>query len=476
VKTQSVTGTSVSLGVAPYGIETAAGQAIFAGTGITPVTAPAGVPTGGISGFYSLAFHSADLIDKSTGALRPTLASDLASPSTLPTLLNTLHALVAVPDAAAVPACGPGYPAGAKCAKLVVVGHGINGSNSTVFALASALASQGFIVAGIDYPLHGERNWCGVDADCVKLSDGTEGSCDKTGAFASSAGQGDPVRPGVCGGVGAEASVPKTAGSRYLISANFFRTRDTFRQNIFDVSALTLAMARPPAPYPQPPGSPLAAVLPPGVIVDPAAIYYEGVSWGSINGTSVVATNPRITRAALSVGGGTIVDVFTTSPSFQGGVDALFPALIAGFSRAKVTPGNPAFDPVIAAKYLQLLQVAKWILDPGDPINYAQHLTNGASTLPNLLAAADGSVAQSPKAVFAQIALNDDVVPNPTNYLLDLLIGGPTTLYETNATPPGAAPHGMIGFTAQVQLDAALYLVDPVNNIPPAVQALASFP
>ena len=464
VTTQSVTGTSLKLAAAPYSIEATAGAAIFAGTGLVPLTPPAGVPTAGVQGFYSLAFNSADLIDKSTGALRPTLAADLASPATLPTLLTTLHAVVAVPDPAAVPPCpGPPYPAGARCAKLVVVGHGLNGSSSTVFALASALASQGFLVAGIDYPLHGERNWCAADADCT--TDGTaNGTCDKAGAFAASAGQGDPVRPGVCD----NGSVPRPAGSRYFVSANFFRTRDTFRQNVFDVSALTLAAARPPT-MPAPAGNPLTSLLTPlGVVVDPSAIYYEGISLGSLDGTSVVATNPRISRASLSVGGGPIVDVFTTSPSFQAGVDALFPALLPGFTRAKVTPGDPAFDPVMAAKYLQLLQVAKWILDPGDPINYAGHLRG--APMPNLLASPDGSVAQDPKDVFAQIAYQDTVVPNPTNDLLDMLIGGATTLY-TDAVG-GPAPHAMLALSPQVQLDAALYLVDPAN-VPPATRAVA---
>lgn len=487
VLTQSVTGTSLSLSAAPYSIETGAGAAIFAGTGIAPLTPPAGTPTTGVNGFWSLAFNSADIIDKSTGALRPTLKSDLGNPAVVPTLLHTLHAVVAVPEAANVPACGAGFPPGALCAKLVIVGHGINGNNFTTFALASALASQGFIVAGIDFPLHGERNWCRADADCT--TDGTtgNGTCDKTGAFTTagsindfslSAGQGDcgsnapaspectALRPGIC----ANGSVPlETAAvhdSRYLISSNFFRTRDSFRQNLLDVSALTLALARPPPPFPQPAGNPLSAVLPAGVIVDPTAIYYEGISWGSFGGASVMATMPRITRAVLSVGGATIVDTFTTSPTFVPMVDALFPTIIPGWTRAKVTPGDPGFDPATFAAYTQVLQVAKWILDPGEPANYAQHIRT--SPLPNLLAAADGSVAQPAKDVLAQIALGDVVVPNANNLLLDLLIGGPTTTYSDSNPAGGPAPHGMLGTTAQVQLDAALYLVDPVANVPAA--------
>jgi hypothetical protein len=477
ISTQSVTGTSLGLASAPFSVEAGAGAAIFAGTGIAPAPTPPGVPTGGIQGFYSLTFNTADLIDKATGALRPTLQSDLASPTVFPTLVKPLHALVAVPDPAAVPLCPGAYglPAGTRCAKLVVVGHGLNGDKTTTYALASALASQGFIVAGIDFPLHGERNWCGADADCT--TDGTaNGFCDKTAQyttagsiddFSSSAGQGDANRPGIC----ANGSVPRPAGSRYLIGSNFFRTRDTFRQTAFDMTALGLAMARPPT-VPQPAGNPLSAVLTPlGMVVDPATILYEGISWGAFNGASIMATNPRFSRGVLSVGGGTIVDVFSTSPSFQPGLDALMATLIPGYSRAAVTPGDPAFNPAVYAQYNQLLQVAKWILDPADPINYAQRIRT--SPLPNLLANPSGTVAQVPKEVFTQVAQGDTVVPNPTNFLLDVLIDGVNTLYTDDDPAGGPAPHGMLATSAQVQIDAALYLVDPAAISLPATKAVA---
>ena len=485
VTTQSVTGTSLSLSAAPYSIEAGAGAAIFAGTGIAPLTPPAGIPTAGVAGFYSLAFNSADITDKATGALRPTLASDLANPATVPTLLTSLHAVVAIPEAASVPDCGAGFPAGAKCARLVLVGHGLLGDKDTVFAVASSLASQGFLVAGIDFPLHGERNWCTADSQCTTDGTAGDGTCDKTGAFAAgraindfsvSAGQGDcgsldptsatctALRPGIC----ANGSVPLKAAARFMITPNFFRARDTFRQYLFDVAAATLALSRPPT-MPAPAGNPLSAVLPAGVIVDPRAIFYEGLSWGAVNGPSVLATNSRITRGALSVGGGTIVDALVTSPTYRPFFDALLPNLIPGYTVAKVTQGNPAFDPAVFAQFTQLQQVAKWILDPGDPINYAQKLRT--APMPDLLADPTGAVAQPVKDVFTQIALGDDSVPNPTNYLLDLLIDGDITLY-TDPTG-GPAPHDMLGISPEVQLDAALYLVDPIANVPPAIKAVA---
>ena len=490
ILTQSITGTALSLASAPYAIEAGAAQAIFAGTGIAPATPPAGLVAPNVAGFFTLAFNKADLVDKSRGTLRPTLQADLGNPAVFQTLVTGAHALVAVPQAANVPLCpSPPFPAGARCAKLVIVGHGLGGDKDTVFALANELTGRGFIVAGIDFPLHGEQNWCRSDTDCS--TDGTtpNGTCDKTGAFAAgraindfsaSAGQGDcgslapaspectALRPGIC----ANGSTPLKANTRYLLSANFFRVRDTFRQYLFDIAALELAVARPPT-GPQPPGNPLSAVLPAGVVVDPSAIYYEGLSWGSINGTSVVATHPRISRGVLSVGGGTVVDAITTSPTYRPGLDAILVNLIPGYTPAKVTPGNPAFDPVMFSTFTQLLQVAKWIIDPSDPINYAQHVRT--APLPNLLAAANGSVPQTAKDVFAQMALGDTSVPNPTNFLLDTLINGSTTVYTDDDPAGGPAPHDMLATNVQVQIDAALYLVDPVANVQPATKAV-TFP
>jgi hypothetical protein len=453
VTTQSVTGVSLQLAAAPYAIETGAtpAQAIFTPTAATAVTPPGGTPTANVAAFYDVTFKSVDAIDKTTGALRPTLADDLADPAVLGTLLTDLHALVAVPAAASVPACpSPPFPAGARCAKLVVVGHGLNGSKEALFAVASSLASQGFLAAAIDFPLHGARNWCSSNADCT--TDGTaDGVCTP---FEGGDGQGDATPPGTC-----TTGVPRTADSRYFATANFFRLRDAFRQNVLDQSALALALSRPPASQgiPQPPGNPLTAQFPAGVVTDPSAVYYGGISLGSIAGTSVVATNPRISRAVLSVGGGTFVDVATNSSTYQDDLDAVLASIIPGYTRPKVTPGDPAFDPAVAESYVQTLAVAKWVLDPADPINYAAHVRT--APLPNLLTP-DPADLQLPKDTFAQVAKGDTVVPNPFNFLLDQLIADDLVVYVDDDPAGGNAPHGMLGSIAEVQADAAQYLLD----------------
>ncbi|MBL0278292.1 MAG: hypothetical protein IPQ24_19860 [Anaeromyxobacter sp.] len=439
-KTQSITGLSLQLSAAPYLIESRAGPggtpaAVFAVTSVTPGTSP--LPAPNVAGFFDVTFNSLDAIDKTTGTLRRTLAADLANPAAL---LTSLHALVATPLPANVPACLPPFPAGTSCAKVVVVGHGLGGSKETLYALADALAARGFIAVATDFPLHGARAWCKASAEC-----GAGGVCTP---FAGGAGQGDATPPGTCS---AGAPVSQISG-QFFISANFFRIRDAFRQNLIDQSALALAMARPPAGLaPQPAQDARAALgLPANVLIDPSAVRWEGVSLGAIAGTGVLATNPRFDRGALAVGGAMLVDLFTDQAStFAPQVDAVFAGI--GIPRDQI-----ATNPAVAAAYLRTVNVAKWIVDPADPGNFAKHVSR--SPLPNLLASPDGSVPQAAKGTFAIIAKGDPAIRNPYNQLLANLTGSSTFVYQG----PGGIdlPHSFIGTSAPTQADAASYLFD----------------
>src|SRR5262249_17063774 len=198
--------------------------------------------------------------------------------------------------------------------------------------------------------------------------------------------------------------------SNYLFSANLFRTRDSMRQDLIDESQLIRAMAFDPTSGGT--NAVFSHMSARGVIIDPATIYFSGESLGSIQGTMDVATNPRISKAAFNVGGGTFIDILTNSPAFTAAVDQL----LAGLGIDRVT--NPS-------GFLQFLTVAKTVIDPADPINFAGHLT--ANTLPNLLPPlggnVNGTVPQTPKQVLTQIANCDDVVPNPFGLIHSSNIG-----------------------------------------------------
>ena len=468
-RTQSVTGTSVQLSAAPYANQSAS-------VGLAPQTsapfdpATVGLPMAGfpdVQGFLSATLVTLDAIDPATGALQPD--STKWKPTPIP-------ALIAVPKvtAAGLAAC-PAPASALKCAPLVVFQHGLNGGHLQVLPIANALAKAGFVVASIDAPYHGDRAFCNPaatgPAQCVSNSDNTTpAACDLD---PTRAGQGDPAgaSPGTCApGSHLALSTDPTrllstvASGNYFISGNFFRLRDGFRQELLDQSALTLNLARPPAPFPQPAANPVnAALQAAGIAIDPTRVYWAGISLGSIMGTEVLATNPRFSRGALNVPGGTLVDIFTNAPSFTSAVDALFAALIPGFTPEAIDPTNPAFNPVIAAEYLQTLQVAKWILDPAEPVNYAKHLKTKIADA--TLTSALGPLGSTTTEAWFSFANGDETIPNPFNFELQSNTGTdaigtgalPATLYSTT---PGPAAHGFL-FTSVAAQDAiATFLTD----------------
>jgi hypothetical protein len=444
-KTQSFLTTAVQLGALPYspGLPTA----VTAPTALTPAQAFAkygvdpAVPSGSIQAVLETTIVTADLLDPATGAFRADPAQ--AAPT-------AIDVLVAVPALAAPPPL---------VAPLMVFRHGLGGGRADMLTVANSFAAQGMVTVAIDAAKHGDRSYCTSGADDFDLPGvgpvpqcavgtcqailpaGAQGDAAPLGLCTVAApGDGVPTyrpvspscfaSPGSCGWTGTEG-VP-VFSSNYLISANFFRTRDTFRQDIIDESQLVRAVAVNPAAAPADDAL-FAAMGALGVVVDPTQVYYSGQSLGAIHGTMTVAANPRISKAVLNVGGGTVVDVFTTSPAFTSSVGAL----LAGLG---ITPGTSA--------YLQFLAVSKTILDPADPVNYAGHLKAG--TLPDLLADPTGATPQAAKKVLTQVAFCDQVVPNPWGYLWASTLGtGPTPASGTFGAPgdfqlfmKGAAPPG----------------------------------
>ena len=121
--------------------------------------------------------------------------------------------------------------------------------------------------------------------------------------------------------------------------------------------------------------------------------------------------NPRYSRAVLNVPGGTVYDIFTHAPAFQTRVAQLFAAPPLSIDVTKVST-----DPATAAKYAQYSIIAKWILDPAEPINYAANVKTKVT--PNLLTAANpafAAITSDTTAAFGQIGMCDQVVPNFTS-------------------------------------------------------------
>jgi dienelactone hydrolase len=451
VTTQTVTEVSVGLSALPYDPDQdgdPADSVIFA-----PQTAATfdpeatfGFPAGsfpGVAAFYQSVVVTLDAIDVTTGALQPNPALWTPEPIT---------ALVAVPDPASVPPCPGAEPGPPFCAPLVVLHHGLGGGRYTALAFASSLAARGFVVAAVDAPYHGDRAFCETSAEC-----NPGGTCTP---IPGAEGQGDAVPPGTCDTGLAYAGLTTAASGNYFVSANFFRTRDAIRQDLLDHAALVLALARPPDPFPQPAANPLAEALLStyGIVIDPTRVYLDGLSLGGVIGTQIAAANPRFSRAVLSVAGATVVDALTNAPAFDAAMDALFLEAF-GIDRDDV-----ATDPAVAARYLQILLVAKWVLDPAEPLNYAANVPTKLAS--PLHAAGLGPLASLTTDAYGQVANCDDVIPNPFNLLLYENAGIPYTFYASGSAPGGCVPHGFLGTSADGQGHAAQFLLDLTNPGP----------
>jgi Platelet-activating factor acetylhydrolase, isoform II len=435
-RTQSITGTALKLAAAPY--QTPA--AFVPGTPVNVTALFVGkVPLTNVNEILSVPIPTLNPIDVQTGALNPNTAAWTPS---------SLNALVVVPVTT-------GTPAAPVSAPLVVFQHGLGRSKQDVGAIASALATAGFVVAAIDAPLHGDRAYCTGNTDCACPTGVT---CTPACGFFGPAGlQGDTTQIGQC--TPPSVAIPAVSG-KFFVTANFFRTRDALRQDVLDNSALILGLA--PLSVPS---NPLAAeLLAKGVTINPAKVFWIGQSLGGILGTLNTAANPRISRAVLNVPGGTLVDVFTQSPSFATQVAALLGSLTP-----PITPGTPQF--------LQFIQVAKLVVDGAEPMNFGGHLIDGTATLPDLLQSKPN---QTAKNVFGQYAICDQVIPNAFNLLLFSQIGltsgtnpNPFTSYTVTGagTPPACVSpnlatdpaHGFLlngsSATAAGQSDAAQYLL-----------------
>jgi hypothetical protein len=454
-------------------------------TGVVPSSHVAFVVDTVILTFNKLRCNPGDTTCNDTGAFNPATVAPVVEP------INALIALPAPPYGS----CTPALPATICTVPLVVFRHGLSGGRADMLRVADKLNENGFAVAAIDANKHGDRSYCKADAEC------SGGTCVPDPALAAEGDLPGPtpghcmngvspadfVRRPTCGSCTNTKAIP-LASSNFLVSANFFRTRDTLRQDIIDQSQLARVLS--PNPAAQAPNQITTATL--GVQFDFAKIWYAGVSLGAIQGTVNVASNPRFSEAVLNVGGGTVVDIFTTSPAFTTTTNALLAAL--------------GIQPGANQDYLQFLVVAKTILDPADPVNFAGHLQS--NTLPNLLANPNGTVAQSGKAVLTQAAFCDQVVPNPWNYVLDSTagtgpfpgdpiptqptFGAPGTFQlffrgtptpaalascpsPTSGLPPPAAnavSHGFFAdwanatITSQAQTDAAAFLANPATKPP----------
>ncbi len=462
----NIKSTALSLVMAPYQTDTAVLDATFLPT--SAVAALYGIsgdllvsPTGLASvAEVKLQTRSFLLASQNKGAFDPAHVTTEA-----------ITALVALPDPALVAStcahvAALGYAASLKCAPLVVYSHGLANAKADMLPLAAAFAARGFIVAAIDAEKHGERSYCTSDAHCCPAGSAQDlaGLC--LGAtstcvfranlttpvdFDTSTLPPTPLAIGVCEQANGErgpylsyrsdfrstpllcdpptdlAGFPKPqclspkgnafVNGNELVSLNFFRVRDSMRQDVIDKSALVKALG--PVPFASNAFSSELAAR--GLAVDPTKVYFVGHSYGAITGAMSLTVNPRISRGVVYAGGATAMDVFANPESRY---NALLVGLLGG---AGIAPGS--------ADFLKTLQVGKWILDPADPANFLSYALPGA--LPSPFAGTPLATffpAQPQRDVLVQISLGDGSVPNEQNTYYGARLGLPIPSAGSAAT------------------------------------------
>jgi len=242
-------------------------------------------------------------------------------------------------------------------------------------------------------------------------------------------------------------NTPCISGQNILNLTNLFATRDNFRQDVLDLTQVA-RMIQSTAP------NGLNALLG-SRAVNPTQITYVGQSLGAILGSLYLQVAPEIQNVVLNVPGGDLPTILLTSPTFEPARDQFLAALAA--QNPPIVPGTPAFDDFIA--------IAKWVLDPADPINAGFGVLNGPG-LPT-----------SRKALISYIT-RDQVLPNPTT--LELISAAnqtaPTTgrlidvcQYDpSDSTLPLPARHGFLlnGTAPTVTTQAQTQALNYITNSP----------
>ena len=249
---------------------------------------------------------------------------------------------VTVPNGASGHAKPPGgWP-------VVVFQHGLQGNRTQSAAVAGAYASQGFVVAAIDIPLHGI-----TDPANPFYQAGAERTFDL-----------DLVN-NATGAAGADGIIDPS-GSYIINLTSLLTSRDNLREAAIDIVQLVKSL----------PGLDLDGDT--VADIDGAQIHYSSISLGSIVGTVANAMAIPTVSAYLNVPGGGVANLLRDS-------QALGPTINAGLAAKGLQPGFTLYD--------QFFRDAQTVVDAGDPVNYIA-----------------ATVAARP--VLLTQVLNDAVIPN----------------------------------------------------------------
>ncbi|ADO68592.1 hypothetical protein [Stigmatella aurantiaca] len=364
---------------------------------------------------------------------------------------------------------------------VAIFSHALRNSHTSALAIANELAKKGFATLSYDSPFHGDRSSCtgvaaaaGLPSDdyacanpstqrcetdplkvgtygrCVARTEAARAACDPAAAgadlFCSAEGQGRCASDSKCEG-GTFGLSPGTSnqaisGWNFIRPDNLFATRDNFRQHAIDLGQAERVIQS--AAIDQ-----LLTSANRGTAtgLDGTKIVYVGQSLGGMLGTLSTSVSENVGNVALNVPGGDLTNILLTSPhpDFVKARNAFLATLAA----EQIVPGTPPFD--------QFIGLAKMVLDPADPVNYAYSVLNSA---------------EGPKDRSALIhyITQDEVVPtSSTEALISAATHRPAAAKKpaislVTAAEPQEERHGFLlnfkapATTAQAQADVAGFL------------------
>jgi hypothetical protein len=231
---------------------------------------------------------------------------------------------------------------------VVVFQHGITGNRVQSVAISQAYASQGFVVAAIDIPLHGI-----TDPANPFYQPGFERTFDLD------------LVDNATGATGPDGVID-SSGSYFINLTSLLTSRDNLREAAVDIVQLVKSL----------PGLDLDGDT--VADIDATKIHFSGISLGAMVGTVANATGIPTVSAYLNVPGGGVAQLLRDSPTFS-------PRINAGLAAKGLQPGFTLYD--------QFFRDAQTAVDAGDPVNFI------ATTV-------------AAKPVLLTQVLNDAVIPN----------------------------------------------------------------
>lgn len=385
-----------------------------------PVAPPTGTGTEPLNQFW----RAANPPPAAAGLADPKNERNLTRFNPFPAVTTqlTVPMLIGVPRTLTKPANG--WP-------VVIYQHGITEDRATLALIADAAAAAGFVIVGIDLPLHGVM----PNDPLYALSPTNPANA----ALPASFRVGEPtfnvdyvnnttLAPGPDG-------TPDSSGQHFINLSSLLTARDNVRQAVANLIVLTRAV--PSLNLDGNAGT---------VDIDGSRVHFFGWSLGGIVGSAYLGTPgaASVRSVSLFAAGCGILETLRQSPGYS-------PVLNNGLAAAGI--------PTNSSLYFEFVHAAQAAVESGDGCNYA---ANWASkpTLMQMIQGTPGNAARPP----------DRAVPNSSTLRLANLLGVPT-ITATVTNPAGA--RGLTRFTEGGHGTIALPATGTAQN--PGPETLASY-